>query len=82
MPLQRFRPSSGRCKLCAGEVEIAISGAPPDQMECPQCGQEVQRCPSLVAPPPRILKRPGPAAARDAGFQTFKRVDDNVFEKQ
>lgn len=82
MPLQRFRPISGRCKLCQGQVELPIGSqeAPPN--ECPKCGQVIEACPTLVAPQMKINVKPSVSTAKAAGFQVLKRLDGGEFEKQ
>ncbi|MGK0240351.1 MAG: hypothetical protein ACI92G_003837 [Candidatus Pelagisphaera sp.] len=82
MPLQRFRPTSGRCKLCKGEVEISINSSDPLPEECPKCGQAIEHCPNLSAPVAKILKTPSPSNAKAAGFQVYKRLGKGEYEKQ
>jgi len=82
MPLQRFRPVSGRCKLCRGEVELQIKSSAPQPEECPKCGQAIEPCPNLPAPVAKILKKPGASDAKAAGFQIYKRLGKGEYEKQ
>ncbi len=82
MPLQRFRPLSGRCKLCQGEVELALAGSDATPSECPKCGQAIERCPNLSAPVAKILKKPSATDAKAAGFQVYKRLGKGEYEKQ
>ena len=82
MPLQRFRPTSGRCKLCHGEVELAIGSKEPIPSDCPKCGQAIERCPNLSAPVAKILKKPSASEAKAAGFQVYKRLGKGEYEKQ
>lgn len=81
MPLQRFRPISGRCKLCRGEVELQVSsGETPS--ECTKCGQEIEPCPSLTAPQMKINRKPSTSEAKSAGFKVLKRISSGEFEQQ
>lgn len=82
MPLQRFRPVSGRCKLCRGEVEVSLEPNCADPLECPKCGQTIERAPTLAAPQPRILRKPSVSEAKSAGFQVLKRTGKGEYEKQ
>lgn len=82
MPLQRFRPLSGRCKLCHGEVELALTGMQADPSECPKCGQRIERCPSLNAPQMKVLKKPSISDAKSAGFKVLKRIEKGEYESQ
>ncbi len=82
MPLLRFRPLSGHCKLCHGEVEIRVEGDSSKTIECPKCGQMVEKLPQLSAPPARVAKKPSPSEAKSAGFQVYKRIEKGEYEKQ
>lgn len=82
MPLQRFRPLSGRCKLCSGEVELNLGKGEDDPSECPKCGQDIERCPTLSAPQMKILKKPSTSEAKAAGFHVLKKVEKGEYEKQ
>ncbi len=82
MPLQRFRPVSGRCKLCDGSLEIAVANQEPEPSECPKCGQAIERAPNLSAPVAKILKKPSSSDAKSAGFQVYKRLGKGEYEKQ
>jgi len=82
MPLLRFRPLSGRCKLCHGEVEIRVESDSTELGECPKCGQDIEKCPQLSAPPAKVARKPSPSEAKSAGFQVYKRVEKGEYEKQ
>ncbi len=82
MPLLRFRPNSGRCKLCHGEVEIRVDKDSPATVECPKCGQEIEKCPQLSAPHAKVLRKPSASEAKLAGFQVYKRLGKGEYEKQ
>ncbi|MDQ8204385.1 hypothetical protein [Pelagicoccus sp. SDUM812003] len=82
MPLQRFRPKSGRCKLCRGELEISLSANEPDPIECPKCGQEIDRGPSLTAPQMKILRKPSVSDSKAAGFKVLKKIGEGEYESQ
>ncbi len=82
MPLLRFRPTSGRCKLCRGEVEIRIEKESPTPVECPKCGQAIEKCPQLSAPHAKILRKTSTSEAKSAGFQVYKRLGKGEYEKQ
>jgi len=82
MPLQRFRPISGRCKLCRGEVELQVKSSDQFPEECPKCGQAIEHCPNLSAPVAKILKKPSASDAKSAGFQVYKRLGKGEYEKQ
>lgn len=82
MPLQRFRPISGRCKLCQGEVELFIAGQSQAPSECPKCGQDIESCPSLTAPQMKINVKPSVTNAKAAGFKVLKRLDGGEYETQ
>ena len=82
MPLQRFRPISGRCKLCQGNLELHIAGAAQSPNECPKCGQEIEPAPSLSAPQPKINKKPSISEAKSAGFKVLKRIGKGEYESQ
>ena len=82
MPLLRFRPVSGRCKLCQGQLELSLSSSDPSPVECPKCGQSIEPCPQLTAPPPRIAKKPSISEAKAAGFKVLKKTCDGNFETQ
>ncbi len=82
MPLQRFKPVSGRCKLCRGEIEVAVAAGAPEPNECPKCGQTIAPCPSLNAPPAKILRQPSASEAKAAGFHVLKRIGNGEYEKQ
>ncbi|MBD5780749.1 zinc ribbon domain-containing protein [Pelagicoccus sp. NFK12] len=82
MPLQRFRPISGRCKLCRGEVEIHLASNENAPEECPKCGQEIEACPTLTAPQMKINVKPSVSNAKSAGFKVFKKLDGGELEQQ
>lgn len=82
MPLQRFRPISGRCKLCDGNLEISVSANEPIPIECPRCGQEIDRCPNLTAAPAKILKKTSISDAKAAGFKVLKKIGKGEYESQ
>jgi len=82
MPLLPFAPRSGNCKLCGGLVEIAVSEPERPPQECPKCGQPVQRLPSLGAPAPKILRKPSPSEAKEAGFHVLKKIGRGEYERQ
>lgn len=81
MPLQRFKPTSGRCKLCQGEVELHLASNAPAPHECPKCGQAIEPCPSSIAPDAKI-KKPSVSNAKAAGFKVLKRLDGGEYESQ
>jgi len=82
MPLQRFRPVSGRCKLCRGEVELHLASGVSAPDECPKCGQEIEPCPSSIAPGAKINVKPSVSNAKAAGFKVLKRLDGGEYETQ
>ncbi|MDQ8185432.1 hypothetical protein [Pelagicoccus sp. SDUM812002] len=82
MPLQRFRPISGRCKLCRGEVEVHLASNGPAPSECPKCGQDIEPCPTLTAPQMKINVKPSVSNAKAAGFKVFKKLDGGELEQQ
>ncbi len=82
MPLQAFRPLSGRCKICHGDLHLSLAPGEPDPSACPKCGQLVERGLSLLAPQPKILRQPSPSEAKAAGFQVLKRIGKGEYEKQ
>ena len=81
MPLQRFKPKSGRCKLCRGELELHLAAAASLPSECPKCGQDIELCPSSIAPDAKV-KRPSVSTAKAAGFKVLKRLDGGEYETQ
>lgn len=82
MPLQRFRPLSGRCKLCRGEVELSVSAGAETPRECPKCGQQIEPCPVLTAPQMKINRKPSTSEAKSAGFKVLKRTSGGEYESQ
>ncbi len=82
MPLARFRPVSGNCKLCRGEVELPLAVNEPDPCECPKCGQAISRSPTLVAPQMKVLRKPSSSEAKSAGFKVYKRLGKGEYESQ
>lgn len=82
MPLQRFRPTSGRCKLCRGEVELHLASHDSPPVECPKCGQDIEPCPTLAAPQMKINRKPSVSNAKAAGFKVLKRLDGGEYETQ
>jgi hypothetical protein len=82
MPLLRFRPTSGRCKLCHGEVEVRVGKDSPEPAECPKCGQTIEKSPQLTAPQAKTLRKPSASEAKSAGFQVYKRLGKGEYEKQ
>jgi hypothetical protein len=82
MPLKRFRPVSGNCKLCHGELELSLGGNSEWPRDCPKCGQIIEPIQSLAAPPPRLARKPSPTEAKAAGFQVYKRLGKGEYEKQ
>lgn len=82
MPLQRFRPTSGRCKLCRGNLELALGPQEPEPKECPKCGQPIERAPNLSAPQMKILRPPSASEAKAAGFKVLKRAGKGEYESQ
>lgn len=82
MPLQRFRPLSGRCKFCDGEVELSLEAKQPDPKQCPKCGQDIERCPTLSAPQMKVLRKPSASEAKSAGFKVLKRTGKGEYEAQ
>ena len=82
MPLRRFRPISGRCKLCRGEVELHLASEQAAPTACPKCGQEIEPCPTLAAPQMKINVKPSVSDAKAAGFKVFKKLDGGELEQQ
>ncbi len=82
MPLHRFRPKSGSCKLCKGEVELRIGASSEFPRDCPKCGQPIEACPNLIAPQAKINRSPSNSEAKSAGFQVLKRIGKDEYEKQ
>lgn len=82
MPLQRFRPISGRCKLCRGEVELHLASSDATPRECPKCGQDIEQCPVMTAPQAKINVKPSVSRAKSAGFKVLKRLDGGELEQQ
>lgn len=81
MPLLRFRPTSGSCKLCRGEIELRLESSE-TVIDCPKCGQPIEQGPNLVAPQPTVTRKPSVSEAKSAGFQVLKRVGKGEYEKQ
>ena len=82
MPLQRFKPTSGRCKLCRGEVEIHLATSDTIPVECPKCGQDIEPCPTSIAPAAKINVKPSVSNAKAAGFKVLRRLDGGEYEIQ
>lgn len=82
MPLQRFRPTSGSCKLCKGNLELSLNDCNASLRECPKCGQEIEALPNLSSPPARVTKKPSVSDAKSSGFQVYKRLGKGEYEKQ
>ncbi|HCR29250.1 MAG TPA: hypothetical protein DIV79_04450 [Opitutae bacterium] len=82
MPLKRFRPLSGKCRLCKGELELKLAGNAESPSVCPKCGQGIEPIQNLSAPPARINRKPSPTQAKAAGFQVYKRLGKGEYEKQ
>ncbi len=82
MPLARFRPTSGSCKLCRGELELTLAPSDPSPTDCPKCGQSIERLPNLLAPQPKINRTPSSTEAKAAGFKVMKRVGKGEYEAQ
>ena len=82
MPLLRFRPNSGRCKICHGEPEIRVDKDSLATIECPKCGQAIEDCPQLSAPQAKVLRNPSASEVKSAGFQEYKRLRKGEYEKQ
>ena len=82
MPLQRFKPVSGRCKLCGGQLDLLVNSGAPAPKECPKCGKDIEPCPNLISPPARIAKKPSLSDAKSSGFKVLKRLGKGEYEKQ
>jgi len=82
MPLQRFKPVSGKCKLCNGKLDLLIGSGAPTPEECPKCGQNIEICPHLISSPPKVAKKPSVSEAKSKGFQVLKRLGKGEYEKQ
>ena len=80
MSLRLFKPTSGKCKLCKGLVEIQVDLQQALPSECPKCGQEIEPAPSLSAPQPKIARKPSVSEAKAAGFKVLKRVNKGEYE--
>jgi len=81
MPLKRFKPVSGSCKLCRGELELNLGGNSELPDECPKCGQAIEPLQALTAPLTRIARKPSSTEAKSVGFQVYKRLGKGEFEK-
>jgi len=82
MPLRSFRPISGRCKLCKGELELSLNSQDAEPWECPKCGQGIEPRPELSAPQRRVLRKPSSSEAKAAGFKVMKRIGKGEYESQ
>ncbi|MEM9161421.1 MAG: zinc ribbon domain-containing protein [Verrucomicrobiota bacterium] len=82
MPFQRFRPTSGRCKLCKGNLELSLGPEEATPTECPKCGQVIETAPTLSAPRAKINKKPSVSEAKSAGFKVLKRISEGEYESQ
>lgn len=82
MPLRSFKPTSGRCKLCHGLVELSVGANEKPPGECPKCGQTIEPAPSLTSPQPRVTRKPSISEAKTAGFKVLKRVGKGEYESQ
>ena len=82
MPLLRFRPKSGRCKICYGGVEIHVDNNSPATVENPDCGQAIEKCTQLSAPQAKVLRKPSASEAKSARFQVYKRLGKGEYQKQ
>jgi putative FmdB family regulatory protein len=82
MPAHRYRPVSGKCRLCDGAFECVQSPSEAPHRECPKCGQEVERLAADTVFTPRLLKPLSVTDAKAAGFTVLRRTSDGSFERQ
>lgn len=81
MPLYRYEPDSGTCRLCGGGFELRQEIAEPAVSECPRCGQRVHRKAAQTSYLPKHLAPVSVSQAKQAGFTVLKRTCDGSFEK-
>lgn len=63
-------------------MELHVASTDSVINECPKCGQDIEPCPTLVAPQMKINVKPSVSNAKTAGFKVLKRLDGGEYEKQ
>jgi len=81
MPLFRYRPVSGSCKLCGSGFECPQAAGAVPLVVCLRCGQQVARDYSLAPHLPHSFRPPSISTAKQAGFAVLKRTTGGEFEK-
>jgi putative FmdB family regulatory protein len=82
MPLHFYAPVSLPCRLCKTGFEHHARSTDDPLVQCPTCGQPVQRQLLQTVNAPKLSARVSVSTAKQAGFAVLKRTSDGHFEKQ
>lgn len=67
--------------MCGNGFEQVQAPTEPELTECPTCGLAVKRKIVHEVQVPKILKKVGPVAAKNAGFKVLKRTSHGEYER-
>lgn len=83
MPIHRYAPASGPCRLCGEGFDHRQHPGEANLAACPTCGQAVTRAaaPQSVNTP-KLLKPLSVSDAKSLGFSVFKKTASGEFERQ
>ncbi len=82
MPIYRYKPADGSCKICGDGFDHRQEAHHADLQECPTCGKAViKQLPTGVATP-RVTRKPSISDAKSAGFTVLKKIGKGEYEKQ
>lgn len=82
MPLRRYAPLSGSCRLCGDGFDHLQPAKAADLAVCPTCGQGVHRPGVAPVNSPKLSAPVSVSRAREAGFTVMKRTSGGEFERQ
>jgi hypothetical protein len=80
VPLYTYELVEGECRLCGGCFELRRPAGRPELQACPVCRKPVRKVIGQVHVP-KLLKKPTPSEAKQAGFKLYKKRDKGVYEE-
>jgi|GEM_PF-29287 len=81
VPIYRYEPIEGGCKVCGGCFELLRPADRPTLDHCPVCRKKVRQVFDAFHTP-SITKPLSVSDAKQAGFTLFKKVEPGVYEKE
>lgn len=82
MPLYRYRPVNGPCRLCGDGYEVFQKEDVGNLMDCSKCGLKMERITGHHVHSPKILKPLSISDAKQSGFTVYRKSSQGEYERQ